>query len=402
MIFKSVKIHIILVCALVVSFFSCSKEESTYTIKVDNNTHSSRVSESIEIWFNQLDSILPSERNLEVFNALGRVVNSQKIDIDNDSIIDYLLFQTDMKPQESKLFTLKPGNEIDSKENDEVRTYCRFVSERIDDFAWENDRVAFRTYGPECQRLFEKGNPSGLISSGIDCWLKRVDYSIIDKWYTNHQNGLSYHEDRGEGLDNYHVGTTRGCGGTALWCNDQSYISQNFSKWRIIANGPIRSIFELEYEAFDVCGNIVSETKTISIDLGQNFYKCDILYSSEKQLSTGSAGITLHNGNGEINSNINEGWISYWEPLDDSFLGTAVLLDPVLITDSKLDPTINEDESLNNIYIHSKLIYNGFSYWSGFGWEKRGQFSNQKEWTNFLSEVAFQKQHPLKVEILKK
>ena len=28
----------------------------------------------------------------------------------------------------------------------EQATYCRFVPERMGDFAWENDRIAFRAY----------------------------------------------------------------------------------------------------------------------------------------------------------------------------------------------------------------------------------------------------------------
>ncbi|MFP3822536.1 DUF4861 family protein, partial [Bacillus sp. SIMBA_008] len=49
-------------------------------------------------------------------------------------------------------------------------TYARFVPERIDDFAWENERVAFRTYGPEAQRLVDEGKEGGTLSSGIDIW----------------------------------------------------------------------------------------------------------------------------------------------------------------------------------------------------------------------------------------
>ena len=51
----------------------------------------------------------------------------------------------------------------------------RFVPERKDDFAFENDKVAFRIYGPALKDSKE--------NSGIDCWLKRVDYPTIDKWY---------------------------------------------------------------------------------------------------------------------------------------------------------------------------------------------------------------------------
>ena len=56
-----------------------------------------------------------------------------------------------------------------------ARTFARYVPERIDDFAWENDKIAFRAYGPKARK--------GAENSGIDCWLKRVEYPIIDKWY---------------------------------------------------------------------------------------------------------------------------------------------------------------------------------------------------------------------------
>ena len=57
-----------------------------------------------------------------------------------------------------------------------ARTFCRFIPERLDDFAWENDVVAFRVYGPA---LRGKG-----VNSGIDCWFKRGEHPMIDKLYT--------------------------------------------------------------------------------------------------------------------------------------------------------------------------------------------------------------------------
>ena len=69
MILKSVKFKILIVFLLSILFFSCSSELKTYTIKVDNTTIKSRTSETVEIWFNKLDSIVPFERNLEVLDA---------------------------------------------------------------------------------------------------------------------------------------------------------------------------------------------------------------------------------------------------------------------------------------------------------------------------------------------
>ena len=63
-------------------------------------------------------------------------------------------------------------------------TFCRFVPERSDDFAWENDRIAFRMYGPALER-------TGEISSGIDIWAKRTRKPVIERWYYR----TDYHKD---------------------------------------------------------------------------------------------------------------------------------------------------------------------------------------------------------------
>ena len=42
-----------------------------------------------------------------------------------------------------------------------AKVFGRHVPERKDDFAWENDRIAFRMYGPALEA-------DGEISSGID------------------------------------------------------------------------------------------------------------------------------------------------------------------------------------------------------------------------------------------
>ena len=87
-----------------------------------------------------------------------------------------------------------------------VLCYGRHAPERQDDFTWENDKVAFRMYGPECGK-------AGGVLSGIDIWSKQVDYPIIDLWYERNDAGEDYHTDRGEGADFYKVGRTLGAGG---------------------------------------------------------------------------------------------------------------------------------------------------------------------------------------------
>ncbi len=65
-----------------------------------------------------------------------------------------------------------------------------------EDFAWENDRIAFRVYGPAL---------AGEVNNGIDVWTKRVRSLIVQKWYRESEGSSpgkdNYHVDRGEGAD---------------------------------------------------------------------------------------------------------------------------------------------------------------------------------------------------------
>lgn len=77
---------------------------------------------------------------------------TQAIDANDDGTFDELIFQADIKPREARRFTLTIGERrIPKKE--EFRAYGRFVRERRDDFAWENDLVAHRMYGAALETL---------------------------------------------------------------------------------------------------------------------------------------------------------------------------------------------------------------------------------------------------------
>jgi hypothetical protein len=163
----------------------------------------------------------------------------------------------------------------------------------------------------------------GTLTSGIDAWLKRVEYPVINKWYEKYTNGTgTYHKDTGEGLDNFHVGDSRGIGGVAVKVDTTYYFSKNFTTWKTITTGPIRTSFVLTYADWDAAGNKVTEVKHISLDYGSFLSKFEIEVTGTNKLSTG---ITLHNNDGKTEGNIKQGWIDYWQPIDDSELGTGIV-----------------------------------------------------------------------------
>ena len=183
----------------------------------------------------------------------------------------------------------------------------QICSERIDDYTWENDKVAFRVYGPTAQKLMEEGQPGGTLSSGVDAWLKRVSYPIVNKWYKETTEGKgSYHEDTGEDY-NFHVGVSSGVGGMAIVKDSLIYTSKNYTKYTTLSNGPIRTVFELDYADWNAGEDMVSETKVISLDRGQFLSKFNIAIEGVNEIETG---LTLHEKDGHISSNTDQGWLS--------------------------------------------------------------------------------------------
>ena len=246
--------------------------------------------------------------------------------------------------------------------------------------------------------MIEGNIKGGTLTSGIDAWLKRVEYPIINKWYKQHLSGeASYHIDNGEGLDNFHVGISRGIGGIAIKTKESYATSKNFVDWKTITNGPIRTSFELTYDNWEANDKIISEKKIISLDYGQNLSKFSIKLEGVKTISTG---ITLHKKEGEITANLNNGWISYWKPHDGSVLGMGIVTNVKNV--NGVDEHVTNEKDKSNLFLELKRSDNSlFSYYAGFGWKKSGQFESKDQWNNYLEHFAQCLESPLQVSIIR-
>ncbi|MFY8328138.1 DUF4861 family protein [Pseudoalteromonas sp. ZZD1] len=261
--------------------------------------------------------------------------------------------------------------------NNEVKAYAKYVPKRQDDFAWENDKVAFRVYGPAAPL---KGH-----ASGVDAWLKKVDYSIINKWYEETFNGTgSYHTDTGEGYDPYHVGISRGVGGSAIWVDGKDYTAHNYKSYKIHTNGPDNVVFTLEYE-FQTPLGLVNESKTISLPMGSNLYQVNSVFKlNGKPASLPIAiGITTHDEKAAVAYNEKSGRISAWETFDSMALGTGVVINPNKVKDIQHIPKETKDES--HIWLFTNSEENGsLEYYAGFAWEAAGEITTQAQWHSYL------------------
>ena len=382
--------------ALLLTITLLSFSQKNKIVTISNSLNTDREFETVEISKTSLG--LKSSDKLEKYRVkeLGSstFLISQCVDENGDGINDMLLFQPKIKALATNKYEIVFNTDIKTKDPIEY-CYSRFVPERTDDYAWENNKVAFRTYGPVAQKMAEDKVKGGTLTSGIDAWLKRVEYPVINKWYEKYTNGTgTYHKDTGEGLDNFHVGDSRGIGGIAVKIDTTYYYSKNFISWKTITTGPLRTSFTLTYADWDANGNKIKEVKHISLDYGNFLSKFEIEVSGTNTISTG---ITLHNNDGKTESNLKAGWIDYWQPIDDSELGTGIVFPKnTMISAEKYKNSIKD---LCNLYAALKVVNNKVTYYTGFGWKKQGEFTTKEAWENYLSNYATKINNPLVVKI---
>lgn len=272
------------------------------------------------------------------------------------------------------------NSKLVAKDQQVVKSYAKFVPIREDDFAWENDLVAFRVYGPASLATPTKA------ASGVDCWLKRVNYSILDKWYSNYEQNVSYHKDWGEGHDPYHTGTSRGAGGTAIWIDNTPYPAGTFSAWRIIDDNPEKVVFELDYQWQTPLGEF-SETKKISLALGSQLYQVTSHFSLNGQPAKNvdiAIGLATHDEAATVSSNKENGWIAAWETIQGYDLGTGVVVSPENIGEITHIPSKEKDQS--HIWLITHTDEQGtLNYAAGYGWQGAKRITTETQWQQYLS-----------------
>jgi len=359
------------------------------TVTAVNKLKMTRQSETIEVTAEKLAPLGEKDlMKIHVRDAAGKEVLAQAVDTDYDDYHkpDTLIFQADFGPNETKTFTLTAGAKREYAKDD-FRAYGRFVRERFDDFAWENDRIAHRTYGKAL--IMWKGEP--LTSSAIDIWSKRTSKLVINDWYMID----NYHADHGEGVDAYSAGPTRGCGGNGIWSNGQLYIPTNFVDSRVLANGPIRVMFELVYEPFDVNGVKVSQVLRVSLDAGSQLNR----FRASYQAPPGSESLALAIGLKKVKEeqkqfNQARGWLTKWEPVEKNLgmQGLAVVVDPGAVD------RVAEDK-LNHLLILKPGIATPITYWAGFAWDRAGQITSAESWNSYVDQFAERLRSPIDVTI---
>lgn len=365
----------------------CTAQQTQLTVTAVNKLNIARQSETLELSTAALAPLGEKDlMKLHVRDSAGKEVLSQAVDTDYDDYHkpDVLIFQADFQPNETKSFTIVAGAKREYTRED-FRAYGRFVRERFDDFAWENDLVAHRTYGKAL--ITWKGEP--LTSSAIDIWSKRTSKLVINDWYMID----NYHADHGEGVDAYSAGPTRGCGGNGIWSKGQLYVPTNFVDSRVLTNGPIRVMFELVYEPFDVNGVKVSQVLRVSLDAGSQLNH----FRASYQAPSGSDSLALAVGlkkvkDAQKNLNAERGWFTVWEPVEKNqgMQGLAIIVDP------RTFEGVTED-SRNHLLVLKPGITAPASYWAGFAWDRAGKITSSESWNAYVDQFSEKLRSPIQV-----
>ncbi len=316
--------------------------------------------------------------NFKIVDANSKIEIPYQLEYMGNNKVQNLLLQVSLDPNKKIAILVENGKHADFTS----KTFGRFVPERADDFAWENDKIAFRTYGKALE-LTPKQN-----AYGIDVWVKRTDKMVINERYKRGK----YHVDNGDGMDYYHVGYTLGAGNCAPFVNDSIWYSKNYNKYEILDNGPLRTTFKLYFDEWNVNGNLVTATKTISLDAGSQLNKIEVNYSCRtlKDMPL-VVGIIKRDAVGKELFNTTNGIMGYWEPTDaeNGTTGVGVVI-PLKVDDIK----VRNDQYLAFL---NAPINNTFVYYTGAAWDRAGEFTNAKDWFEYLE--AYKNQ--LKNDVLK-
>ena len=274
-----------------------------------------------------------------VKNKKGQQIGSQ-ITYDGNLLID-----ASVRPHGSATYYVSIGKPYPQK----VWATGALYKMRKDDLAWENDRCAYRVYGPALQR-------SGERSFGTDIWVKNTPDNVVYDRYIKDMNGnikgdkidakvrtlqkqektlesqakneknktkavkleaqlktiqahrkslqaeskevdilTSFHLDHGNGLDPYRVGATLGLGAPSLMVGKNQVLPYCYKDYKILDNGPLRFTVELTYNPSTVgdMKNVV-EHRIISLDKGSNFNKMTVWYDGLTTPTDFATGFPIH------------------------------------------------------------------------------------------------------------
>ncbi len=365
---------ILLLAALLVG----CKQDITH-ITITNPSLTERLDEVVEIAASDLQLTAQNVGHFALYDENNNSIPYEVVY--RDSVPSSILFQVSIRGGMQDTYTWKEGKPLSPK----TKVFARFVPERKDDFAFENEYAAYRMYGPALANEYP--------SNGVDLWLKCTDELVVDSFYYRElQQGYSYHIDWGKGLDCYKVGHTLGCGGIAPFYHDSLMVGKHYNTWEILEQGALRTTFRLSYDNME---------QTITLQAGTPYCQSQIVFKPFVADMTiidtfqVAAGIYLHDSLDNVSYQQQGHWIAYAEnavsdagvPAGRNYAG--------VIMPQAIETRIVDNSLLTLApYVAGDTI----TYYFAGGWSK-WHFPNDADWFTEIAKQSDLLNYPLQVTI---
>lgn len=399
-----------IVLSFMLGLIALSVSAQQVTLEVKNNTSQQR-QEVVEVDAKTVCKKLGVDvgRNFRVINAVRQEVDYQ-ITYDGKILLD-----VSVRPLGTAVFTVVKGQPRDVKFFVKGRQY----PERVDDIAWENDRGAYRLYGPALQK-------SGERAYGNDVWTKNTPNLEVENRYKveldNHpaieklkkegkdeealalEEATTYHFDHGYGLDCYKVGPSLGCGAPALMDGRNIIFPYCYKNYKILDNGPLRFTVSLTYHPTDYQGQQVTEHRILSLDKGSNFNRQTVWYEGAKKNVDIASGVVIHNEDTQ-SAVLGKDFVQYADPTDNpegqNFQIYVGVIFPAGVSETC---QIENEGHTNGIYGHALCIKRNvrpnekLTYYWGSAWSKY-DCRTQDEWQLRIDNFRQALKQPLAVTV---
>ena len=309
------------------------------------------------------------------------VVVRDAFDIERTSQWTYngqLLLDVHVRPNSKTAYTIQLGNPAAVLSSVSGRQY----PERLDDIAFENDRIGFRLYGPALQRNGEKG-------FGHDVWVKRTTELILEELYRNDPR-LSFHLDYNKGLDCYGVGSTLGCGTPCLIRDGKIVYPWCYETYKILDKGPLRFTVQVDFAPVDG----ITEHRILSLDKGSNFCEATIWYDGIQKPIDIAVGLAIRPAYPE-SVVMGKDYVHYADPTVEPERHQFQIYSALLFPDQPVTITQQESHALG---IWKNYMSGRFHYYFGAAWSEF-DVRSQAEWQSRIEGFMQSRQHPLQVTI---
>lgn len=399
------------------AFAACSQER-VVNIEVSNPIALARSGEMVEVPMEEVAERLrlADTETVVVMDGKNEQVPYQ-ITYDGK-----LVFPVSVEPSAKQTYTVQVGDP-------DVFEACacgRVYPERMDDLAWENDKAAYRAYGPALQAKGER-------AFGYDVFTKSVSEPVVEERYRMEldpvvraqidslrkagkpdeagelQKAISYHVDHGNGMDVYNVGPTLGGGTNALYVGGEIVYPYCYAEQEILDNGPLRFTARLTFTPLAVGeDSAVVETRVITLDQGSHLNKTVVTYSNTTAAYPVVAGFVLHDADGGLHAESAEkGYIGYADPTNNPTAGHGTIyvgaVFPAAVGEAKVEMFPADNTNRMGGYGHLLAFGNyepdaEFVYYWGSGWSKGG-VESMDAWTAYLDAKAQCVRNPLEVSL---